>query len=344
MDKLRIGIICPSEIAFRRFMPAVQKSCYAAYVGIAHANSREWFGEHVPDSAVVESQLHSAEKFYNAYGGRIYGSYEELLTSPDVDAVYLPLPPALHFPWAKVALEHGKHIFVEKPFTTSASDTQSLIELASQMDLAVHENYMFAYHRQIWEIQDIIESGRIGDVRLYRIAFGFPQRARNDFRYSKTLGGGALLDCGGYTLKLASMLLGDTTQVRCAQLNKIADLDVDLYGSAMLTNQDGLTAQVSFGMDNSYKCELEAWGSKGCLRTGRILTAPEGFVPVAQIKIGNETETVTLSADDSFRKSIEYFCRCVSDKDTRISHYRELLRQAQLVDDVKGAETWRHLK
>lgn len=335
MEKVRIGIICPSEIAFRRFMPAIGKSENAEYVGVAHANAREWFGDRTPDAAVLESERQKAEAFRAQYGGRVFESYGALLDSPEVDAIYLPLPPALHYRWAKAALEAGKHIFLEKPSTTSAGDTEALLALAEQKGLAVHENYMFAFHDQIGAIRNIVNSGRLGDVRLYRIAFGFPMRAKNDFRYSKALGGGALLDCGGYTLKLAGMLLGETANVVYSQCNSTPDFDVDIYGSAALVNKDGVTAQVAFGMDNSYKCELEIWGSKGFLRTGRILTAPEGFVPTAEITVGNETETVELPADDTFRKSIDCFCQCVRDEETRKANYRELLRQAKIVDAVQ---------
>ena len=335
MSKVRIGIICPSEIAFRRFMPAIQKLDCAEYIGVAHANAKEWFGDNEPDEALLLSEKEKAERFRKEYGGKVFDSYEDLLSSDDVDAIYLPLPPALHYRWAKEALRNGKHIFLEKPSTTSCADTEDLINTAKDKRLAVHENYMFAFHKQIAEIQDIINSGKLGDVRLYRIAFGFPQRAKNDFRYNKSLGGGALLDCGGYTIKLATMLLGETAKIAYSNLNYTKDFDVDIYGSAAMINDDGVTAQLSFGMDNSYKCELEVWGSKGFLRTGRILTAPDGFEPTAEITIGNEAETVKLSADDTFGKSIKHFCRCVQDAKTREDNYKKILKQAKLVDEVK---------
>lgn len=333
MATIRIGIICPSEIALRRFMPAIGKCGGAEYVGVAHASREEWDGE-VSDGLMNAEQV-KAETFRARYGGRVFAGYGELLASPGVDAVYLPLPPALHFRWAKAALERGKHVFLEKPSTTSAGDTKELIGLAAAKDLAVHENYMFAFHKQMEEIADIVKSGELGEVRLYRVAFGFPRRGANDFRYNKALGGGALLDCGGYTLKLASILLGETARVSTSNLNYSDGFEVDLYGSATMVNDDGVTAQLSFGMDNSYKCDLEIWGSKGCLTAGRILTAPDGFEPSAELRIGNETRTVKLSADDAFKKSIEKFCRCVRDRRERARNYTELIKQAELVEQIK---------
>ena len=336
MEKLRIGIICPSEIAFRRFMPAIKKCDGAKYIGVAHASAKEWFGDKEADSTVIDNEAKKAQSFKAEYGGKVFSSYGELLESSEINAVYLPLPPALHFKWAKKALENGKHIFLEKPSTTSAGDTRELLEMAREKGLAVHENYMFQFHKQIEEIQDIVKGGRIGDVRLYRIAFGFPQRQKNDFRYNKELGGGALLDCGGYTIKLASMLLGKTAQLKYSNLNYTDEFDVDIYGSAAMVNDKGVTAQLSFGMDNSYKCELEIWGSKGFIRTGRILTAPDGFEPAAEVTVGNETEIMKLSADDTFKKSIEKFCRCVNDKEQREENYKAILRQAEIVEEARG--------
>ncbi len=337
MNKTRIGIICPSEIAFRRFMPAIANVDEAEYIGVASASGEEWFGEgNTVDNAVIENEEKKAYSFKEEYGGRVFSSYRELIASDEIDAVYLPLPPALHYKWAKEALAEGKHIFLEKPSTTKSRDTKELADIAAKHRLAMHENYMFAFHKQIEEINDIVQSGKIGDVRLYRIAFGFPQRAKNDFRYNKALGGGALLDCGGYTLKLATMLLGDNARIEYSQLNYTDEFEVDIYGSAALVNDKGVAAQISFGMDNSYKCDLEVWGSKGCITTGRILTAPAGFVPTAAVKIGNETETITLSADDTFAKSIKKFCSCVNDDKERINNYKSIIKQAELVDAVKG--------
>ena len=337
MNKVRIGIICPSEIAFRRFMPAVQLCDDVEYVGVASADQREWFGENIEgDMAVIEQEHQKAMKFQETYGGEVFNSYKELLYSDKIDAVYLPLPPALHFKWAQKAIQQGKNIFLEKPSTTSYDDSLRIIKLAKKSNVAVHENYMFTFHEQISTIKSLIKSGDLGDVRLYRIAFGFPKRANNDFRYNKALGGGALLDCGGYTLKLAYELLGETAHICCSQLNYLETNEVDMYGSATMVNDDGLVAQLAFGMDNSYKCELEIWGSKGTLFTSRIMTAPAGFVPTAQIKRATEAYEIELPVDDTFKKSIEYFVRCVKDADTRLNSYSKILKQAELVEQMKG--------
>ena len=342
---MKIGIICPSEIAIRRFMPALQQCNNLSFAGLGVFTKEERFGnEDVSDDifqGLLEKEKEKAQVFIDQYGGKIYGGYEVIATSPDIDALYIPLPPALHYKWAKIALENGKHVLVEKPSTVSANDTKDLVRIASEHNVALHENYMFTFHEQLDAIERIIKSGEIGDIRLYRISFGFPRRAANDFRYNKALGGGALIDAGGYTIRYATRLLGTSAEIKYAQSNYLDEFEVDMYGSAAMVNADGVTAQVAFGMDNNYKCELEAWGSKGCLATGRVLTAPAGFTPSAVIRKGNEETTIELPVDDAFLKSINHFVDCINNKNVRAECYEVITKQAELVDEFKRLAEWK---
>ncbi len=334
---IRIGIICPSEIALRRFMPSLQKfNNIFEFRGIAFADPEEWFGQlsEVNDNDVLIQQKREYEKartFIDTYGGEVYNSYSSLVNSSDIDAVYIPLPPSLHYKWAKLALKSGKHVFLEKPATTFCTDTADLIRIATEKNLALHENYMFIFHNQIKEIQDVVYRGEIGKIRLYRLTFGFPQRNKNDFRYNKDLGGGALLDAGGYTIKYASYLLGETAEITTSQLNFSDEFDVDLYGAATMVNDFGMTAQLAFGMDNDYKCDIEIWGSEGTLTSNRIFTAPTDFEPSYIIKKNQAQTTHVLSSDDAFQKSINHFYNCINDKHEREMNFINIQKQANLV-------------
>ena len=322
-------------------MPALKKAEDSiVFAGIGYASPEEWFGDisYVSSESIKEQQEREcakAQTFIDAYGGKMYKGYQKLIESEDIDAIYLPLPPVLHYKWAKLALENGKHVFVEKPSTTSLADTDDLIEIASKNSLALHENYMFVFHDQLKALDDVVKSGEIGNVRLYRISFGFPLRDKNDFRYNKALGGGALLDAGGYTMKYANYLLGDTAKVVTAQVNRIDGYEVEMFGSCTMVNDKGVTAQLAFGMDNDYKCEVEIWGSKGTITSNRILTAPEGFVPSYTIKKNQDFETRDLPADDAFLKSIQVFISCVNDAKSRENNYGILHNQESLVESFK---------
>lgn len=334
METIRIGIICPSEIAFRRFLPSLKQVEGIVYAGVAVADETEWNG--VLTDAMKQSEYAKAENFVNTYGGKIFESYHALLTSDEVDAVYLPLPPALHYQWAKLALENGKHVFVEKPSTTSAQDSEELIALAEAKGLALHENYMFQYHSQIDEIVERLNAGAIGRVHSYHARFGFPMRAQNDFRYNKALGGGALLDAGGYVIKLATRLLGDSIKLGYASLKSYSEDGVDMYGSYMFVNDKQETFFGEFGMDNEYQCNLNVWGSEGILSTDRIFTAPDEMKPVLKYRKKGAETSEEVNCDSHFVKSIKMFCSAVSNETTRKTIYAQIAKQAQLVDDVKA--------
>lgn len=334
----KVGVICPSEIAFRRFLPSLKRVEEFEFAGVAIASPEEWAGEgNIIEATlnIIEKERAKAQTFIDAYGGKINEGYQKLIDSPEIDVVYLPLPPALHFKWAKKVLEAGKHAYVEKPFTTSLSETQTLLRIAREKDLAVHENYMFIFHKQLLAVNEIVSSGEIGKVRQYRITFGFPRRSANDFRYNKALGGGALLDAGGYCMKYASWLLGDSARLVCANACNEQEWEVDIFGSATMVNDEGISCQLSFGMDCDYKCELEAWGSTGTLTTGRILTAPDGLEPDVVIKHNQDYEIRKLPADNAFECSIRYFYNCITDVNKRRENYSVIERQSAFVTEYK---------
>lgn len=330
---IRLGIICPSEIAFRRFMPALSKDSRFQFCGIAHSSAEEWGTD---DPAVIEGEKAKAQKFIDQYGGKMFSSYSEIASSDEIDALYLPLPPALHSKWADVAVKNGKHCFVEKPFATTLAEAENTVGSASAAGLALHENYMFIYHSQLEFIRNEIKNRKMGDVRQMRICFGFPFRGQRDFRYNKALGGGALLDCGGYTLRLASLLLDGDASVKYASLSGKEGCEVDIFGTAVIENSSGLTVNVSFGMDNAYKCSLEVWGTERTLLADRILTAPAGFEPSLFYTDNNGTEEIKLPADDTFSSSVSRFYDCINDPCCREDNYKAILGQARLVEEFRN--------
>ncbi len=329
---IRIGIIGASDIAFRRMAPALCESQMFEYVGVAIPSIQEW-GNSQNAEQMIDAQKSKANAFKEKFGGQIFYSYNDLITCSGVDAIYIPLPPGLHYKWSSVALENGKHILLEKPFTACYKDTKTLIDMAKQKGLAVHENFAFIYHQQIEKIKQIVDSGEIGEVRLIRSAFGFPYRGEQDFRYHKNMGGGALLDCGGYPLKLADYLLGETASVVESTLMEAKNHDVDVFGCATLKNDKNEVAQIAFGMDNSYKCDLEIWGSLGYLSTGRVFTPTAEMQTVINVKTKEERQII-VEPDDQFLHSAEFFAQCVANKDKKEKHYNTIIHQAKLFEQI----------
>lgn len=341
---IRIGIICPSEISFRRFLPAIRKaSDKFSFVGVSIASPEEWFGDltNISNEQIKHQQAKEFEKAI-MFEGKVFKGYQTIINSNDIDAIYIPLPPALHYKWAKLALENEKHVLVEKPSTCYLKDTENLVSIAKIKGLALHENYMFVFHNQICELNKIIASGeQIGTPRLYRITFGFPRRNLTDFRYNKKLGGGALFDVGGYTMRYATELLGPSARLSTAQINFNPDFDVDIFGSATMVNDEGITAQLAFGMDNDYRCDIEVWGSIGTITSCRILTAPVGYIPNYILKKNQEYTKYDFTEDDAFYKSIIHFADCIKNANTRNDNYNIILKQERMVQqfrDLSGIE------
>lgn len=334
---IRVGVLGTASIAERRMIPAMQKAEPFQYACVA-TSTKEEMGTQYSQEEYAEIYRRKTEKgqsFVEKFGGDFVVGYTKLLERADIDAVYIPLPPALHAAWAKRALECGKHVILEKPFTTKQEDTAALVALAREKNLAVFENYGFCCHNQMTLIKELLEKGAIGELRLIRASFGFPRRDSGDFRYVKALGGGALLDCGGYTLKAATEFLGAGARVEASVLRETPEFDVDVYGHAMLCNPEGTCAQISFGMDNAYKCELELWGSTGYLSAPRIFTAPDGFpAPITVYSAGGKE--AFSAADDQFEKVLLGFYQCLCQEEARKNAYEDILLQSQLVDACKA--------
>ena len=111
--------------------------------------------------------------------------------------------------------------------------------------------------------------------------------------------------------------------------------EVDIAGAATLKNSKGQVVQVSFGMDNDYRCSIDIWGSKGSLKSGRILTAPEGFEPSYTITKNGKEEVFRMESDDTFYKSIMRFSDCINKTEKREENYKDLIKQAELVEGFK---------
>lgn len=313
-----IGIIGGADIAYRMFLPSLLENKNFKCIGVATNNPNK------------------KEKFNKDFNIPVYDDYNEIINHPDVDAVYIPLPPALHYIWARKVIESGKHVFIEKPSTECYKDTYELVSMAEKNGVVIHENYMFQYHSQLQKINELINSGKIGDIRLIKCSFGFPLREKNDFRYNKYLGGGALLDAGGYVTKLATLLLGDNIRIQCANKNMIDGFEVDMYGNINFINEKGLVCQGAYGFDCYYQCNLEIWGNHGKLTTNRIFTAPGNLSPIIIIETAEGKEQIVLEPDNHFSKSIHVFHSAMNNLQIRERLRNEILLQSKLIEDIKN--------
>ncbi|MEV5437266.1 Gfo/Idh/MocA family oxidoreductase [Streptomyces sp. NPDC052682] len=291
---VRLGLLGTADIATRRILPAVSRT------------------PGVTLTAVASRDPARARSVAAAYGAEALPDYRAVLDDPRVDAVYVPLPAALHAPWVRAALEAGKHVLAEKPLTTDPRTTAELLALAHKSKLVLRENYLFVHHPQHRAVAGLIARGALGEIRAVSAAFTIPPRPPADIRYRADLGGGALLDVGGYPLRAALLLLGPALRVAGAVLRTDPARGVDVAGAALLCrDEDGVTAQLTFGMEHRYTSRYEVLGSTGRLRLDHAFTPPADHRPVLLVEGPDGTRRHELEPYDQCAGALQAFARAV---------------------------------
>ena len=318
---LKVGIMGCAAIAKRSLAPA-----FAAHPSFQL-------------TAIASRTAEKAAEFAGQYKARPC-SYEELVAAEDVDLIYCPLPTGLHAEWVAKCLQTGKHVLCEKSLASTYEEVSRLVELARARHLLLMESFQFRFHAQNIYVKQLLREGAIGPLRQVVVRFGippFPEGGVN-IRYSKELGGGALLDNGAYTLKAASYLLGEDLTVLAAMndINRpekdgVGD-DVDLTGSIMLRTADGVPVQTAYGFSHFYQNGYEIWGRDGKIMTTRAFTAhPDFAAPVIlETRTGRFEKTFQ---DDHFANLLTH----VSDHIVNgmfEEEYRQNLLQARLLADA----------
>src|SRR3984957_9022004 len=189
MKKIRWGILGVAKIATAKVIPAMQ---LCSNVEIAAIASRD-----LTKARTAAGQLGIPEA---------YGSYEELLKDPSIDAIYNPLPNHLHVPWSIRAAEAGKHVLCEKPIALSVAETRDLIAARDQAHVKIGEAFMARTHPQWLRAAEIAHSGKIGDLRVVSGYFSYFNRDPKNVRNIADIGGGGILDIGCYPITLSRMI------------------------------------------------------------------------------------------------------------------------------------------
>jgi predicted dehydrogenase len=178
---------------------------------------------------------------------RVHDSYEALIADPDLDAIYNPLPNGLHGKWTRAALEAGKHVLCEKPFTANAVEAREIADVAAKSNRVVMEAFHYRYHPLALRTEQIIASGALGKLERVEASLCFPLPKFSDIRYNYALAGGALMDAGCYAVHMVRTFGGSTPEVVSAQA-KLRDPRIDRAMTAELKFAEGHTGQVRCSM------------------------------------------------------------------------------------------------
>jgi len=284
--------------------------------------------------AIASRSCEKAENFAGQFNCDAVVGYENLLKRNDVDAIYMPLPTGLHYEWITKSLMAGKHVLAEKSIAADYSSACRMVELARENNLVLMENFMFQYHSQHQFVFDMIRKGEIGEVRVFRANFAFPPMNKSNFRYDDKIGGGALLDAAGYTVRAVHFVMGDDFVVKAANLYHDPELKTNIYGGAFLDNGKGISAQIAFGMDHYYQCNYEIWGSKGKITVDRAFTPKPDYSPLIVLEKQGERHEYQMKPDNHFIGSIKEFHRTIVSGD-REKHYHDVVIQSKTLDDIR---------
>jgi predicted dehydrogenase len=218
--------------------------------------------------AVASRDAARAEAYADERGiARAHGSYEALLADPEVDAVYISLPNSMHVEWSIRALEAGKHVLCEKPLTRHPRDAERAFDAAERAGRRLMEAFMWRYTPQAAKLVELV--GEVGELRVVRAQFSFPDVQPGNVRLSGELEGGALMDVGCYCVSAARLVTGAEPEA-FAGVQRLGGEGVDLTFAGAMRFPGDVLAHFDCGMDQALRHELEVVGASGTL----VLTDP----------------------------------------------------------------------
>jgi xylose dehydrogenase (NAD/NADP) len=254
--KLHWGIMGTALIATGSVIPAIQ----ASETGIV--------------TAIASRDIQKARETANRFGiQNSYGSYEKLLSDPEIDAIYIPLPNHMHKEWTIRAAEAGKHILCEKPLALSVDEAKQMVEACRKSGVLLAEAFMYRHHPRYEMIKNIIRSGEIGKVRAIHGNFTYNnEEDKTNIRFRKDWGGGGIYDVGIYPISAARLILETEPEAVTVHAQSSAEYDnVDMMASGLVEFPGGIGLTFDCGMWALYRNSLEILGSLGRIEV------PEAF-------------------------------------------------------------------
>ena len=294
MDKVRWGVLSTANIGVAKVIPAMQKGKYIEFNALG---SRDL--ERGKAAAVQLGIPH------------VYGSYEELLADPNVDAIYNPLPNHLHVPWSIKALEAGKHVLCEKPIAMSSAEAQKLADAAKQHpQLKVMEAFMYRFHPQWQRARQMVNEGKIGELRTVHSFFSYHNVDANNIRNIAAAGGGAMMDVGCYNVSLSRFIFG-TEPVR---VSGIVEYDpgfkTDRLSSGLLDFGSG-TATFTCSTQLVPYQRVNIYGTSGRIEIEIPFNAPPDKPCKIWYQNGEEIEEIQFDICDQYTLQGDAFSQAI---------------------------------
>jgi xylose dehydrogenase (NAD/NADP) len=292
------------------------------------AGARE--SDRVDVVGVASRELARAEEYAREQGiERAYGSYEDLLVDPDIEAVYISLPNSLHVEWSIKALEAGKHVLCEKPLSRRAEEVEQAFDAAERAGRFLMEAFMYRHNPQTAKLRELVDEGAIGRLQLIRAVFSFPLRDSANVRLSAELDGGSLMDVGCYCVSGARLLAGEPEQVYGEQVTGESGVDVLFAGTMRFPG--GVVAQFDSGLYLPERDELEAVGDEGSVFLDDPWHCRE---PVIVLRRDGGEERIAVTPADSYRLELENLSDAIRGEAEPLLGREDALGQSRAIEGL----------
>jgi xylose dehydrogenase (NAD/NADP) len=317
VEKVRFGILSTAHIN-RLVIPAARESDKVEIVAVAsrdqaraEAYSREWEIE------------------------RAYGSYEGLLEDPDIDAVYISLPNTMHSEWSIKAVEAGKHVLCEKPFSRHPEEVEQAFDAAERAGRLLSEAFMYRHNPQTARVSELVREGAIGELRVVRAAFSYSLYDADNIRLRTDVEGGSLMDVGCYCVSGSRLLAGEPESVLGRAYTGPSGTDWVFTGS--MAFRGDVVALFDCGTCLPERDELEAIGTEGAL----FLDDPwHCRTPVIEIRRDTGVERIELEPVDSYRLELENLAGAIRGSAPLLLGREDAVGQARALEALhRSAET-----
>lgn len=271
-------------------------------------------GKYCEITAISSRDLKEANRVATSLGiPKAYGSYEELLSDSEIDAVYIPLPNHLHVEWAIKAMKAGKHVLLEKPVGLSSKEAESLI-LASKANpnLKIMEAFMYRHHPQWQKAKKLVEEGQIGKLRTIQSVFSYYNTDPNNIRQNPDFGGGGLMDIGCYCISLSRFIFGQEPK----RVNGIVEFDpifkTDRMASGILDFSSGTSTFTCSTQLIPFQ-RVNIFGEKGAIEIEIPFNAPPDKPTRLWLNTTEKTEEITFDICDQYTIQGDIFSKAILD-------------------------------
>ncbi len=257
-------------------------------------------------------------------------AYEDVLKNPDIDAVYISLPNAMHEEWTIKSANAGKHIWCEKPAALTYESAERMVTAAKKNNVRLREGFMFRYHPQHKKVREIIESGAVGEISSFEGHIAYPKPQAGNIRLSPELGGGFYYDALVYPIAASRMIFNAEPETATSEFE--FENDIDTANKVRLEYTGGRVAVLSGAFSEDYASTYRVSGPKGSIHMSRAYAVPRDMTVKITVETSAGREQIEIPPYDHFIPMVDEVCEeILSGKKTK-AYEEDLLHQAKVVE------------